>query len=150
MPDVHSATARGVVLHDNQILLIERWREGKHYFTVPGGRIESGETIEMALVRELLEETSIVIAPVREVFTLIGDDPEHHIFLCEYVSGTPQLHADSEEFAENRLGKNRYEPKWVNLSDLPGLELAPSFTKLLILNALKDGFPKDALIHVER
>lgn len=150
MPDVNAATARGIVLHNNQILLIERWRDGKHYFTVPGGHIEPGETLEMALVREMLEEASIEVAPLREVFTLIGGDPEHHIFLCEYVSGTPMLHPNSEEAEMNAKGKNRYEPKWVDLADLPGLALAPSFTKLLLLNALKDGFPNDAQIHIER
>jgi 8-oxo-dGTP diphosphatase len=149
MPDV-LATARGIVLHNNKILLIERHRGGKHYFTIPGGRIEPGETIEMALVREMQEETSIEIAPVREVFTLVGGDPEHHIFLCEYVSGEPQLQPDSEEAAENQKGPVVYNPMWVDLADLPGIELAPSFTKLLLLNALKDGFPADALIHVER
>jgi ADP-ribose pyrophosphatase YjhB (NUDIX family) len=150
MPDVNSSTARGIVLHNNQILLIERHRDGKHYFTVPGGHVEPGETLEMALVREMHEEASIEIAPLREVFTLIGGDPEHHIFLCEYVSGKLRLDSDSGEAAETAKGLNRYEPKWVDLSDLPGLELAPSFTKLLLLNALKNGFPKDAQIHVER
>ncbi len=149
MPDV-SATARGIVLHNNQILLIERWRDGKHYFTVPGGHVEAGETLELALVRELREEASIEVAPLKEVFTLVGGDPEHHIFLCEYVSGEPVLDPESEEAADNAKGLNKYHPKWVDLSDLPGLELAPSFTKLLLLNALKDGFPSDALIHVER
>jgi 8-oxo-dGTP pyrophosphatase MutT (NUDIX family) len=150
MPDVGSSTARGIVIHNNHILLIERWRDTLHYFTVPGGRVEPGETLEMALVRELLEEASIEVAPLKEVFTLVGGDPEHHIFLCEYVSGEPELQADSEEAADNALGKNKYHPRWVPLNDLPGLELAPSFTKLLLLNALKDGFPDDAQIHVER
>jgi 8-oxo-dGTP diphosphatase len=142
MPDVGSSTARGILIHDNKILLIERWRDGLHYFTVPGGHVEPGETLELALVRELREEASIEVAPLKEVFTLIGSDPEHHIFLCEYVSG--------EEAADTAKGENRYQPKWVSLADLPGLEFAPSFTKLLLLNALKDGFPDDALIHVER
>ena len=150
MPDVGSSTARGIVIHNNRILLIERWRDGLHYFTVPGGHVEPGETLELALVRELQEEASIEVAPLKEVFTLVGGDPEHHIFLCEYVSGEPLLHPDSEEAADNAQGKNRYLPKWVDLADLPGIELAPSFTKLLLLNALKDGFPDDALIHVER
>lgn len=150
MPDVRSATARSIVIQNNQILLIERWRDNQHYFTIPGGHIEPGETPEVAVIREVYEEASINIVPLREVFTLIGGDPEHHIFLCEYVDGYPILHPDSEEAADNALGDNRYEPKWVDLTDLPGLELAPSFTKLLLLKALKNGFPSDAMIHIER
>lgn len=149
MPDV-LATARGIVIDKNKMLLIERHRDGRHYYSIPGGHIEPGETIEMALIREMREEASIEIAPLREVFTLVGGDPEHHIFLCEYVSGEPMIHPDSEEAASNKLGKNTYDPKWVDIADLPSLELAPSFTKLLLLNALKDGFPEDAQIHVER
>lgn len=150
MTDVSSTAARGIVIYKNKILLIERWRDGLHYFTVPGGRVEPGETLEITLVREIREEASIDVAPLREIFTLIGGDTEQHIFLCEYVRGIPQLHPDSGEAAQNAEGKNLFEPKWVDLADLPGLELAPSFTKLLLLNALKDGFPQDALIHVER
>ena len=150
MPDPKSITARAIVIQNNNILLIERHKQGKHYFSIPGGRIEPGETPEMALVREIHEETTLEIAPLREVFTLIGGDPEHHIFLCEYVSGTPKLHKDSNELAETKKGISSYEPKWIPLEDLPGLELAPSFTKLLLLNALKNGFPHNAAVHVER
>jgi 8-oxo-dGTP diphosphatase len=149
MPDV-LATARGIVLHQGTILLIERHREGLHYFSVPGGHIEPGETPEMAVIRELQEEANIEIAPLREVFTLVGGDPEHHIFLCEYVAGEPRLDPKSEEALSSVQGINTYTPQWVPLDELPGLELAPSFTKLLLLNALKNGFPEDALIHVER
>jgi ADP-ribose pyrophosphatase YjhB (NUDIX family) len=149
MPDV-LATARGIVLHNNHILLIERHKRGSHYFSIPGGRMEPGETPEMACVREIFEETSIDALPTKEVFTLIGGDPEHHIYLCEYVSGEPQLGLDTEEYRLTQGGEDTYEPKWIPLDDLPALELAPSFTKLLLLNALKNGFPDDALIHVER
>lgn len=150
MADVASTTARGVVIHNDKILLIERWRDDLHYFTVPGGHVEPGETLELALVREIREEASIEVAPLREVFTLVGGDPEHHIFLCEFVKGEPSLQPSSEEATENEQGLNRYQPRWIDLDDLPGIELAPSFTKLLLLNAIKDGFPPDALIHVER
>lgn len=149
MPDV-LGTARAIVLHKNNILLIERRRDDLHYFSIPGGHIEPGETPEMAVIRELQEEASVEVAPLREVFTLVGGDPEHHIFLCEYVSGQPKVDPQSEEAESNAQGKNMYIPKWISLAELPGLELAPSFTKLLLLNALKDGFPNDALIHVER
>lgn len=151
MADVSSITARAIVIHEDHILLIERWRGDQHYFSIPGGHIEPGETAKQAVVRELLEETTITIHVEREVFTLVGGDPEHHIFLAKYIDGHPQLAIDSEEATENAKGEeNNYEPKWVDISELPSIELAPSFTKLLLLNALKNGFPLEPAVHVER
>jgi mutator protein MutT len=53
-----------VVVNDaGQLLLIRRGHEpGKGLWSIPGGRVEPGETDEQAVVRELLEETGLVVA----------------------------------------------------------------------------------------
>jgi len=54
----------GAVIRDERgrILLIKRGHEpGKGLWSVPGGRIEPGETDEQAVVREVLEETGLEV-----------------------------------------------------------------------------------------
>jgi 8-oxo-dGTP diphosphatase len=51
--------ASGIILRDRRVL-VER-STGKEYFIHPGGKIEPGETVTQALVRELKEELSIVV-----------------------------------------------------------------------------------------
>ena len=55
----------GAVATDEQgrLLMIKRGREpGAGLWSIPGGRIEPGETDAEALVREMLEETSLTVA----------------------------------------------------------------------------------------
>jgi 8-oxo-dGTP diphosphatase len=65
-PEAQARTARvpcvGAVIRDNagRMLLIKRGHEpGKGLWSVPGGRIEPGETDEEAVVREVREETGL-------------------------------------------------------------------------------------------
>ena len=51
---------------DGRLLLIRRGHEpGKGLWSLPGGRIEDGETDEQALVREIAEETGLAVTPGR-------------------------------------------------------------------------------------
>ncbi|HSX42591.1 MAG TPA: NUDIX domain-containing protein [Candidatus Saccharimonadales bacterium] len=110
-------SARGIIIRDDELLLIERWRDGLHYFSVPGGGIEAGETPEQTVVRELAEETGCVVRPVRKLYFLtLADGNQSHIFLCNYVSGEAHLPPDAPE-AQARPD-NKFLPRWVPLSDL--------------------------------
>jgi ADP-ribose pyrophosphatase YjhB (NUDIX family) len=58
----------GAVIEDGQgrLLLIKRGHEpGAGLWSLPGGRIEPGETDAEALVREMLEETGLTVEPGR-------------------------------------------------------------------------------------
>lgn len=56
--DIYKAS--GIILRDRKVL-VER-SVGKKYFIHPGGKIEPGETVKQALVRELKEEFSITVS----------------------------------------------------------------------------------------
>jgi 8-oxo-dGTP diphosphatase len=111
-------TARAIVIKDGNLLLMERWRPGRHYFSVPGGGIEAGETAEQAVVREILEETGCIVTIERQLYILTIDSNDHYIYLCNFVSGDPHLPADSPE-ALLHDPDNRFEPCWLPLSELP-------------------------------
>jgi 8-oxo-dGTP diphosphatase len=138
---VYRHTARAIVLHNDNLLLIERWRDKLHYYSVPGGGIESNETPEQTAIRELAEETGCVIALDRKLYLLrLADGTEHHIFLGRYVSGEPSLPDDSPEALE-QTEHNRFQPCWLPLT---ALEAAPFLVwqpiKKRLLYDLEHGF----------
>ncbi|MGH9795343.1 MAG: NUDIX hydrolase [Candidatus Acidiferrales bacterium] len=68
----------GVVIRDGHVLLARRARaplEGQ--WSIPGGHVEWGETLEQAVVRELREETALHVRVLEllEIVERIGDDP---------------------------------------------------------------------------
>jgi 8-oxo-dGTP diphosphatase len=98
------------ILRDGKVLIVRRARPpSQDLFTLPGGAVETGETLAEAVVREVREETALTIEPVelagfREV--LLRDEAgrieRHFVVLCfaaRYVSGTP---TPNEELAELR------------------------------------------------
>ena len=77
----------------DRILMAQRGKEPlKGWWSIPGGRLELGEALQDAVCREVLEETGLVVEPVRlfEVFERIMRDalrapPEYHYVLIDYV-----------------------------------------------------------------
>jgi ADP-ribose pyrophosphatase YjhB (NUDIX family) len=74
------------------ILLVERGHEPlKGFWSLPGGLVETGERLEEAVQREILEETGLRVQPLRlfEIFERIMRDPrgraEYHYVLADYV-----------------------------------------------------------------
>jgi 8-oxo-dGTP diphosphatase len=74
------------------ILLVERGGHPlKGYWSLPGGLVETGEKLEDAVRREILEETGLRIEPVSrvEIFERIMLDAqgraEYHYVLADYV-----------------------------------------------------------------
>jgi mutator protein MutT len=98
-----------VVIHEGRVLLIKRGKEPlRGRWVVPGGTVELGETLEAAVVREVEEETGIIVAPreIVTVFDRIDRDAEsvryHYVivdYLCDYVSGSPRAASDAQEVA---------------------------------------------------
>jgi len=81
-----------VIVDDGKVVLVKRKYEPlKGQWSLPGGMVEIGETLESALAREMLEETSlrVDVGPVIEVFDRIMRDEEHrvryHFVLVDYL-----------------------------------------------------------------
>lgn len=77
----------GVVIYNDSVLLIQRGKEPrKGVWSVPGGKIEHGETQSEALIREIMEETgvAVTVGPLLTTIDLIRDDGIHYV-LIDYV-----------------------------------------------------------------
>lgn len=77
-------SARGIILQGDKIALVYSGRE--HYYKFPGGGIQGGEDKKAALVREVREETGLVVIPdsIREFGSVLrrqkSDKSENTVF----------------------------------------------------------------------
>lgn len=123
-------TARGVIVRNNELLLIRRTRQNTeggidNWLSIPGGGLEPGETPQQAVVRELHEELGLTIKI--DGLLIKQDVPSeksrHYYFLCSIIEGEPRILEQSEEY-KRMQGKipNTYAVEWTNLNSpkLPG------------------------------
>jgi len=96
--------ATGIVEHDGRMLIQKRKPTGvwPNLWEFPGGRLEPGETPEMALVREYLEETELAVGNLRKITTVQHSYTIYrvtlHCYLCSPLDGRhePVLHTAQE------------------------------------------------------
>ncbi len=134
---------RGIISQHNKIALIERYKNGVRYFTLPGGHIEAGETPEVALHREIQEELSVRVTAARHVCTEPANKHfgVQYIFLCT-VSGTHiSLSAEADESMHNLIGTNTYTPGWYDWEDIERLPLQSPALKAALLRFYRQGWP---------
>ena len=91
-PDRPFVGVGAVVVHDGKVLLVKRGREPMAgHWSLPGGAVETGETLEACVAREMAEETGlqVEVGPVIEVFDRItrdaSDRVEYHYVLVDYL-----------------------------------------------------------------
>lgn len=91
-----------VVVHGGRILLIRRAvAEGSLLWVLPGGKVEPGETVEDAAVREAAEEVGVSVEAVQVLGERTHPDTGRHLVyvVCRLVSGTAAA-ASVREVAE--------------------------------------------------
>ncbi len=95
-----------VVVEQGRVLLVQRGTEpAKGKWSIPGGLIDVGESLREAVVREVREETGLLIEPL-ELIELLdrihrdGDRVRYHYviadYLCRVVGGTLRAASDAD------------------------------------------------------
>ena len=117
--------ASACVWRGAQVLLIKRGKPpGKGLWSLPGGKIETGEMAETAAVRELFEETQVIAKLVQAMgpYEIRRDQAIIYAITCFagiYVSGKAVASSDAAEVA------------WVYPQDLDRFELAPNIAQAI-------------------
>jgi 8-oxo-dGTP diphosphatase len=122
-----------IMIDGDQILLIHRYKYGREYYIIPGGGVESGETLEQTALREAKEETGLDIVLDRKLWEYINKGHPEHYFLAAQFSGN--LGLGGPELAE-QSAENIFQLEWVRLNELKALPLLPEFAKEKIIAEL--------------
>ena len=115
--------ARAIIIKDGKLLSMYREREGRVFYTFPGGGLEGDESLEECVKREVYEEFGIIIKPLKLVFNYENKNSVEHFFLAEWVSGEFGT-GKGEEFQANQTN-GVYIPKLIEIKDIPNLPLMP-------------------------
>ena len=115
------------IFRDDRVLLVRRARSpGKGLYSLPGGRVEFGETLHAALHREIDEETSLAIDIVelagwREVVPGSGGGGHYVIlsFAARWRAGEPVLNDELDDF------------RWLKPDSLGDLEMTGGLAELI-------------------
>ena len=122
-----------VCFRGDDVLLIQRGtapRKGE--WSIPGGRIEAGETEAVAAIRELTEETSVTADLLTKITALDADFEGYHYrlhdYLARWTSGTPKAGDDADE------------ARFVPISEIDALGMWPETVRVI-----REGHAKMAL-----
>ena len=117
----------GAVVTDERgrLLMIKRGHEpAAGLWSIPGGRIEPGETDAEALVREMLEETGLTVEPGRLLGRVQRPGRDGTVidirdYAATVTGGTP------------RAGDDAADVRWVAAAELDSLEITEGLIEAL-------------------
>jgi len=115
----------GLARHRGRVLLVKRGHApAAGRWSLPGGRVQRGETMAQAVIREMAEETGLVVrcGPLIGFAERIG--PGYHFVIADFfvdVIGRRPL----------RAGDDAAEVRWVPFSELEDLELSDGLLEFL-------------------
>ena len=118
----------GALVRDatGRLLVVQRARPpAQGTWSLPGGRVEPGESAEQACLREVLEETGLEVQVVRHVGRITRDGPAGSTYLiddfeCRVLGG--QLVASTDAA----------DARWVTEAELQALSLSPLLWETLV------------------
>ena len=114
-----------VVVRGDRLLLIRRGRgPAEGLWSVPGGRVELGETLAEAVEREVAEETGLEVRCGRFIGFVERIGPEHHYVILDFWA---DLVADGALVA----GDDAAEAAWVRFDELDQVGLVDGMLTFL-------------------
>ncbi len=134
-PDQPVVGVGAIILREGKILLEKRGNEpARGQWTIPGGVVEVGESLEDAVARETKEETGLEVktANLLDVVDQVHLDKEgkieYHYVIIDYMvnaTGEPNASSDADELI------------WVAIGEVEAYDLTPSFRRFFVKNKKK-------------
>lgn len=110
MSGLFNIRVTGVLIEKGRILLVKQYVDDNRQWSLPGGRVERGESIQEALIREMLEETGLHIECDKLLYVCEKTNEEppliHLSFLVKRISG--EITLPSNQFDENMISDVRF------------------------------------------
>ncbi len=132
MSTVPEVCVGAIAVDDQRLLLVRRGRgPAAGSWSVPGGRVQLGETLAEAVVRELAEETGLegVCGALVDWVERVG--PDHHFVIFDF--SVEVLAPDPVE-----AGDDAAEAAWVPLGEVADLVLVDGLAELLHAHGILD------------
>jgi 8-oxo-dGTP diphosphatase len=131
-PETPLVGVGAIIIEQDRVVLVKRGHAPlAGEWSIPGGVLEIGETLREAVVREVMEETSLEVEPavLLGVYDRILRDADertlyHYVlidFLCRRVSGEPQAAGDAVEV------------RWFKQDEIQALSLAKDTAEVIQL-----------------
>jgi len=125
----------GILIEGDKILLVEQDVTMSRHWSLPGGALEFGETIEQCLIREIKEETGLDVSVIGLLYVcdrIWEDRHVVHITLSARKKGGVLGMGQGSEFAVGKIKS----VKWVPFAELESRGFSKTF-----YNLVKSGFP---------
>jgi 8-oxo-dGTP diphosphatase len=123
------------VLEHNQILLVPHYRTdvSEVQWTIPGGKVEFGESLQAAALREFSEETGLQaeIIDLLDTSEVIRAEPPYHSITISFLGRVTGGEIRSE--ANHPYGQKI--PRWFSRAELDGLNCHPARTVAMVWGA---------------
>ncbi len=130
----HFIGVGGVIFHHAKVLLVKlTYGPTKGKWLIPGGLVDCGETLQEAVIREILEKTGQKVKPlgilgIRSMVRIADNLTDLYcIFLCQLESDPTSLVKEAEEIREIR---------WVPLNELDDDPTVSEYTSMIVKKAL--------------
>lgn len=115
-----------ILILENKVALIERYRAGLHYYIFPGGQIESGETLHQAVVREAQEELGLIVQVRKLIATVIFENKPQYYFLVNSSGGYFGKGKGPEMIGLYPPENGTYQAIWMPSQDLLHHDVRPA------------------------
>jgi ADP-ribose pyrophosphatase YjhB (NUDIX family) len=127
----------GILIEEERLLLVKQIVDDSRSWSLPGGTLEIGETLEECIVREMKEETGLNVEIEKLLYLCDRIDNERHVvhitFKLKKVGGMLELGYEPEDFANPITGI-----EMVPINELDRYGFSEKFIYLL-----KNGFPSN-------
>lgn len=114
-----------VVVHDESLLVVRRATDPEAgRWSLPGGRVEPGELVAAAVVREVEEETGLTVVCGELLGWVERISANHHFVILDFVATTLDA-------AQPRPASDAADARWASIYDVAELDLVEGLAGFL-------------------